>query len=224
MNNTNNQGVSRLYLILTAVFCTCLITANLLETKVVQIGSVTFTAGFIVFPVSYIINDIATEVYGFKGAKTMIYLGFAMNFLVLVFSQIAIMLPAAPFWDGADAFRFVFGLAPRIAVASLLAFLTGSLANAYVMSRMKVKNQKRFSLRAIVSTIAGEGLDSLVFFPIAFLGTMSGEELLKLMLLQVCGKTLYEVVMLPVTSRVVAYTKRKENLDTIDSNENYKLF
>lgn len=224
MNNTNNQGVSSLYLILTAVFCTCLITANLLETKVVQIGSVTFTAGFIVFPVSYIINDIATEVYGFKGAKTMIYLGFAMNFLVLVFSQIAIMLPAAPFWDGADAFRFVFGLAPRIAVASLLAFLTGSLANAYVMSRMKVKNQKRFSLRAIVSTIAGEGLDSLVFFPIAFLGTMNGAELLKLMLLQVCGKTLYEVVMLPITSKVVAYIKKKEQLDTIDSNENYKLF
>jgi hypothetical protein len=133
-------------------------------------------------------------------------------------------MPAAPFWHGEDAFAFVFGLAPRIALASLLAFLVGSFINAYVMSRMKLASGgKNFSLRAIVSTIAGEGADSVIFFPLAFGGLMPVSELLKMMLVQVILKTVYEIIILPVTIRVVRYIKRVDQTDVYDTNVSYNI-
>jgi uncharacterized integral membrane protein (TIGR00697 family) len=138
---------------------------------------------------------------------------------------IAVWLPAAPFWQGEEAFRFVFGLAPRIAAASLLAFLVGSFINAYVMSRMKLASGGRnFSARAIVSTLAGEGADSLIFFPLAFGGLMPVGELVKMMLVQVVLKTLYEVIILPVTIRVVNLIKRLDGSDVYDENISYKVW
>lgn len=146
--------VSVPYMILGIVFCVCLVAANLLETKVVSLGPVTVTAGLVVFPISYIINDCIAEVWGFRKARLIIWMGFLMNFMVVALGQIAVALPAAPYWEGEEGFNFVFGMAPRIAVASLLAFLVGSFVNAYVMSRMKISSQgKNFSARAILSTI-----------------------------------------------------------------------
>ena len=140
------------FMLLGVLFNVCLIASNLLETKVIQVGGVTATAGLIVFPVSYIINDCIAEVWGFKKARLIIWSGFAMNFLVVAFAQLAIMLPAAPFWEGEAGFNFVFGMAPRIVMASLCAFLVGSFLNAYVMSRMKIASRGRhFSVRAMVS-------------------------------------------------------------------------
>lgn len=206
------RQVSVAYLWLAVVFVTCLVAANLLETKVIQFGPMTMTAGLICFPISYIIGDVTAEVYGFAGARRIIWAGFAMNFLVVLLGGIAVALPAPDYWQGAEGFNFVFGLAPRIACASLAAFVVGSYANAWVMDRMhQAHGERLFGVRAIVSTLAGEGADSLIFFPIAFGGQMPGGELLRLMLTQVVLKTLYEVIVLPITIRVVCHFKTIEN-------------
>ncbi len=207
------------------LFCICLVTSNLLGTKIVQLGNFSMTAGFIVFPISYILNDCIVEVWGYRQARLVIWTGFLMDFFVVALGGIACMLPAAPFWEGGEAFEFVFGLAPRIVFASLMAFLTGSFINALVMSRMKIRDRgHRFAWRAIASTLLGEGADSLVFFPLAFGGLMPLGELLKLMVLQVTVKTLYEIIALPLTVRVVGYVKRLEGVDRYDENISYNPF
>lgn len=216
--------VSVPFMVLGIVFCVCLVAANLLETKVVQLGPIAVTAGLIVFPVSYIINDCIAEVWGFRKARLIIWMGFLMNFFVVALGQIAIAIPAAPFWEGEEAFDFVFDMAPRIAAASLTAFLVGSFINAYVMSRMKVASQGRhFSARAILSTVAGESADSLIFFPLAFGGLMPVNELMKMMVVQVVLKTAYEIVILPVTIRVVNYIKRVDESDVYDEHISYNV-
>ena len=160
------QKVSVPFMLLGILFNVCLIAANLLETKVIQVFGITVTAGLLVFPISYIINDCIAEVWGFRKARLIIWSGFAMNFFVVMLGLIAVALPAAPFWEGEAHFNFVFGMAPRIVAASLTAFLVGSFLNAYVMSRMKVASGGRhFSARAIWSTVVGETADSLIFFP-----------------------------------------------------------
>lgn len=217
--------VSVPFMVLGIVFCVCLVAANLLETKVVQLGPIAVTAGLIVFPVSYIINDCIAEVWGFRKARLIIWMGFLMNFFVVALGQMAIAIPAAPFWEGEEAFDFVFGMAPRIAAASLTAFLVGSFINAYVMSRMKVASQGRhFSARAILSTVAGESADSLIFFPLAFGGLMPVNELMKMMVVQVVLKTAYEIVILPVTIRVVNYIKRVDESDVYDEHISYNVW
>lgn len=216
--------VSVPFMLLGILFCVCLVASNLLETKVVQVWNITATAGLIVFPISYIINDCIAEVWGFKKARLIIWSGFAMNFLVIAFAQMAVALPAAPFWEGEEGFNFVFGMAPRIAVASLTAFLVGSFLNAYVMSKMKVASQgKNFSLRAIVSTLAGESADSLIFFPIAFGGVIPLNELLIMIATQAVLKSLYEVIILPITIRVVKYIKKVDGSDVYDEHISYNV-
>ena len=212
-------------MLLGILFNVCLIAANLLETKVIQLGSLTVTAGLLVFPISYIINDCIAEVWGFRKARLIIWSGFAMNFFVVGLGLAAVALPAAPFWEGEEHFNFVFGMAPRIVVASLLAFLTGSFLNAYVMSRMKLASRgRRFSLRAIVSTVVGETADSLIFFPIAFGGIIAWRELLVMMALQIVLKSLYEVIVLPLTIRVVKAVKRLDGSDVYDEGISYKIW
>lgn len=216
--------VSVPFMVLGIVFCTCLVAANLLETKVVQLGPISVTAGLIVFPVSYIINDCIAEVWGFRKARLIIWMGFLMNFMVVAMGQIAVALPAAPFWEGEEGFNFVFGMAPRIAAASLTAFLVGSFLNAYVMSRMKVASGGRhFSARAIWSTVVGETADSLIFFPVAFGGIIAWPELLVMMCIQIVLKSLYEVLILPVTIRVVAAIKRIDGSDVYDQDISYNI-
>ena len=194
------EKVSVPFMLLGILFNVCLIAANLLETKVIQIGSLTVTAGLLVFPISYIINDCIAEVWGFKKARLIIWSGFAMNFFVVALGLIAVAIPAAPFWEGEEHFNFVFGMAPRIVAASLMAFLVGSFLNAYVMSKMKVASRGRhFSARAILSTLAGETADSLIFFPVAFGGIIAWRELLIMMCIQIILKSMYEVIILPVT-------------------------
>ena len=174
------------FMLLGILFNICLVASNLLETKVIQVFGITATAGLIVFPISYIINDCIAEVWGFKKARLIIWSGFISNFLVIGFAQLAVMLPAAPFWEGEEGFNFVFGMAPRIAIASLMAFLVGSFLNAYVMSKMKIASAgKNFSLRAIVS--------------------------------------LYEVIILPVTIRVVNYIKKVDGNDVYDVGTSYNI-
>lgn len=212
------------FLLLSIVFCVCLIAANLLETKQIAIGPVDLTAGLIVFPVSYIINDCLVEVWGYRRTRLVIWLGFAMNFLFVLFGWLADLLPGAPYWQGEEGFHALFGLAPRIAGASFLAFLAGSFLNAYVMSRMKLMSgsHRGFSLRAIASTVVGETADSLIFFPLALGGVVPWSVMPLLMLNQVILKTAYEVVALPLTVRVVKYLKQHEGADIVDRHISYK--
>lgn len=215
--------ISLSFFLMGVLYCICLVVSNLFGTKLVQVGSYSMTAGLIVFPISYIINDCVAEVWGFRKARLMIWTGFAMNFFVVLLGAIAVALPPAPYWVANDAhFRFVFQLAPRIAAASLAAFVVGSFLNAFVMSKMKLRDrEKRFSLRAILSTLAGEGADSLIFFPLAFGGLMPVQDLLKMMLLQVTAKTLYEILALPVTIQVVKHVKKIEEYSAYDTDVSY---
>ena len=212
------------FVLMAILFNVCLIASNLFETKIFTVGMLTLTGGVIIFPVSYILNDCIVEVWGYRKARLVIWTGFAMNFFVVAMAQIVRILPAASFWDGGEHFDYIFGLAPRVTLASLLAFLSGSTVNAYVMSRMKVASHgRRFSLRAIVSSVCGETVDSMVFFPIAFWG-LAGDEMLRLMLLQIFLKTAYEVVILPVTNIVVKAVKKYEGTDTFDRGISYNPF
>lgn len=212
------------FVLMAIVFNVCLIASNIFETKVFSAGPLALTGGVLVFPVSYIINDCIVEVWGYRKARLVIWTGFAMNFFVVAMAQIVRLLPAAGFWDGGEHFDYIFALAPRVTVASLLAFLSGSTVNAWVMSVMKVSSGgRRFSFRAVVSSICGETVDSLIFFPIAFWG-IGWENMLRLMLLQIFLKTAYEVVILPVTNIVVKAVKKYEGTDVFDNGISYNPF
>jgi len=212
------------FMLMAIIFNVCLIASNLFETKLFMAGPVALTGGVIIFPVSYIINDCLVEVWGYRKARLVIWTGFAMNFFVVAMAQIVRLLPAAPFWDGGPHFDYIFAMAPRVTLASLLAFLSGSTVNAWIMSRMKVASKgKRFSVRAIVSSIGGETVDSIIFFPIAFWG-IGITEMLTLMATQIVLKTLYEVIILPVTNIVVKKVKEYEGTDTFDENISYNPF
>ena len=212
-------------MLFSTLFCVCLITANVLETKQLSMGLFSITGGLIVFPISYIINDCVCEVWGYSKARLLIWLGFAMNFLFVAFGALCDVLPAAPYWHNEEGFHAIFGLAPRIALASFLAFLVGSFVNAYVMSRMKISSGgKNFSARAIMSTVYGETADSIIFFPLALGGVVPTNELPVLIISQVVLKTLYEIVILPVTIRVVKATKRHEGEDAYDNDVNYSVW
>lgn len=217
--------VSVLFMIFSILFCVCLITANILETKQIQVLSVSLTGGLIVFPVSYIINDCVCEVWGYSKARMLIWLGFAMNFFFVMVGALCDAIPGAPYWDNEEGFHAIFGLAPRIAAASFIAFICGSFINAYVMSKMKIaSNGKNFSLRAILSTVAGESIDSLIFFPLALSSVVPAKELILLMVWQVILKTVYEIIALPITIRVAKALKKYEGEDVYDEGISYGWF
>lgn len=216
--------MSVLFMLFSILFCVCLIAANVLETKQIAIAGISLTGGLIVFPISYIINDCVCEVWGFRKARLLIWTGFAMNFFFVTMGALCDWIPGAPYWTNDAGFHAIFGLAPRIAAASFVAFLVGSFANAYVMSRMKIHDEgHHFSLRAILSTVAGESCDSVIFFPLALGGVVPTEELPKLMIWQVVLKTAYEVVALPLTIRIVRALKQHEGEDVYDNGISYNV-
>ena len=218
-----NKQFSLPFVVLAMMFSVFLILANLMEVKVVKIGILTATAGLSVFPISYIINDCIVEVYGFAKARFVIWMGFLLNMIFVVFLQVCIALPSDPSWTAQAAVEQVFGNTPRILLGSFVAFIVGSMVNAQVMSRMKVRDGgKRFSLRAILSTVFGESADSLIFFPIAFAGMLPLATIVTLVWTQVMLKTLYEIIALPITIRVVKLLKRVEGADVTDVNVDYK--
>ena len=218
MSNTSKVSVSVTFMLLAVTFCVCLIVSNLMEIKTVDFGPLTITAGVIVFPISYILNDCIVEVYGFNKARLVIWLGFGMNLLVSLLLQLGIWLRGAESWDGQEAMTVIFGAVPRIFAASFIAFLCGSMVNAYVMSRLKVASGgRRFSLRAIISSLWGEGVDSVIFFPIAFGGILAWSEIGTLIITQTLLKTAYEIIILPVTLRAVRFLRDHEGGDVTDA-------
>lgn len=206
------------------LFTVCLISSNLFASKVIDLWGVTLPGAVIIFPISYILNDCIAEVWGYRRMRLVIWMAFAMNLFVILAGELVVLLPGASFWDGAPHFNYMFTLAPRIAIASLLAFLAGSNLNAMVLSRMKLASDgRRFGVRAIVSSVVGELADSLIFIPIAFWGTPL-RALALMGLAQVSFKVIYELAVLPLTTVIVRKVKRYEGTDTFDKGISYNPF
>jgi len=229
-NKSGQQGLSITFVWLAVTFCVCLVTSNLFVPRLWQVGklSLQLSGAVVIFPISYIINDLLTEVYGYRRAMQVIWMGFALSAFVAVAAQLVSWLPAPIYPENqavAANFNSLFGLIPRTTVASLLAFILGSQMNAWVMSRMKVLQQgKGFGWRAILSTLGGELCDSLVFYPLAFLGVMPLGAIFSIILTQVTVKTLYEVLILPLTGVIARRLKQAEGLDTYDYDISYNPF
>lgn len=216
------KQVSVAFMVCGLLFTTCLIIANIVEQKLIAIGPIQATAGLLIFPVSYIVNDLIAEVWGYRKVRLIIWYGFLMNFLAVGIFQLSILVPGSENFTHSEAYNLVLGNTLRITIASFIAFLCGSFLNAYVMSKMKILQHGRgFSLRAILSTIVGEGADSLVFFFIAFSGILSVRDIVLLILTQTAMKTAYEVIALPLTNILVKWVKKKENTDVYDTGISY---
>ena len=218
------ESFSATFLLLAVSFVVCLISSNLFASKIFSLYGFTLSGAVIIFPISYIINDALTEIYGYRKARLTIWMGFLLNLLFVLAAQLVMLLPGAPFWEGEEAFSTVFSSTPRALMASLLAFLVGANANAIIMSKMKVTNSgKNFSARAILSSIAGETMDSLIFVPVMF-WFLPWMEMGKLMLGQIVIKVTYEIVILPITKLVIKRIKSMEGEDVYDYGISYNPF
>ena len=195
---------AQLYSILTGVFVACLLISNVMSAKTFTLGSVVLPTAVVIFPVVYIVNDVMAEIYGFRKARNIILLGFALNAFAVAAYAIGIVLPAPDYAaEGAAAFAAVLGSTGRILLASFAAYLIGSLVNASVMVRMKERLQDQLMLRCVLSTLLGEGVDAIIFISIAFAGIMPIETLLIMIAAQAAFKTLFEVVFYPLTRSVI---------------------
>jgi hypothetical protein len=200
-----------------AVFITSLLTANIISVKLVEVSGVVFPAGVVIFPVSYIFGDVLTEVYGYRRARQVIWLGFLCNLLVVLAVSAAIALPPAGFWGGQEAFVQILGYTPRLLLASFIAYLVGEFTNSFVLARLKIATAGRWLwLRTITSTVLGQGLDSLIFITIAFIGTIPLAGLSSAIITQWLIKSVYEALATPLTYLVVNFLKRIEGLDAFD--------
>jgi uncharacterized integral membrane protein (TIGR00697 family) len=210
-------GPSPLFVAVAAFFVTALVVSNVIAVKLVDVAGQVFPAGLVLFPLAYLLGDVLTEVYGFRAARAVIWLGFACNLLAVVAIQAAIALPAADFWeDRQAAYEDVLGPTGRILAASFAAYLVGEFANAAVLARMKVATRGRWLWsRTIGSTVVGQGLDSLVFVTVAFAGT--GADLANPVLTTWAIKVGWETAATPLTYAIVGYLKRREGLDAYDA-------
>ena len=214
--------LSHRFVIITALFVTCLITANIIAVKVVSIGPFILPAAIVIFPLSYIFGDILTEVYGYRLARRIIWLGFLCNLIFVVFARIGQSLPSASFWTGQEAYETILGYTPRLLFASFFGYLAGEFANSFVLARMKILTRGRWLWsRTISSTIVGQALDTSIFITIAFLGAPS---LPIMILFHWIAKIIIEAAFTPFTYTIVNYLKKKENLDTYDYKTNFNPF
>lgn len=205
------------FVIVTALFVTCLITSNIIIAKQISIGGVVLPAAIIVFPLSYIIGDVLTEVYGYRQARRVIWLGFLCNLITVVAIWIGKVLPPAPVFEAQGAYERILGSTPRFLVASFVAYLGGEFTNAFVLAKMKILTKGRWLwTRTIGSTLLGQGVDTLVVLTIAFLGVLPFPVLGIMMLSHWLAKCAYEVIATPLTYVVVGYLKGKEGIDVYD--------
>ena len=221
----DNKAVSKLFLIITVVYVTCLLLSNLVAGKMWAVTSnITLPAAVILFPITYIFGDIFTEVYGFKNARIIIWLGFACSFFAVGVYMITIGLPHPDFWTNQEAYATVLGTTPRVAAASFIGYLFGEFSNSMVLSKLKVMTGgKKLWVRTILSTLVGEGFDSVIFVTVSFWGTMENATLLQMIFFQYLFKVCYEIIFTPATYAIVNWIKRKEEIDTFDYNVKYRI-
>ncbi|UCE97945.1 MAG: queuosine precursor transporter [Dehalococcoidia bacterium] len=217
------MNVSHRFLIIAALFVTCLITANIIAVKIIAVGSIFLPAAIIVFPLSYIFGDIITEVYGYAWVRRVIWLGFLCNLIFVLFAWLGQLLPTAPFWDDQEAYTSILGYAPRLLIASLCGYLAGEFANSFVLAKMKIATQGRWLwTRTISSTIIGQGLDTSIFIIVAFIGTISFSPMM--ILYHWVAKIAIETVATPFTYIVVGYLKKREKIEIYDYKTNFNPF
>ena len=214
---SNHTYYSKWFVLVTAIFVTCLITANIIAVKLISIAGLILPAAVIIFPISYIVGDVLTEVYGYRQARQVIWLGFLCNLIAVVAIWLGGLLPPAPFWPSQEAYDTILGFTPRLLAASFIAYLIGEFSNAFVLAKMKIATQGRWLWsRTISSTLVGQGLDSLVFITLAFVGTIPLEALFLAIVTQWVVKSIYEVAATPLTYGAVNFLKRQEGLDVYD--------
>ena len=214
--------VSHRLVVVAALFVTCLITANILIVKQISIGGLVLPAAIIIFPVSYILGDILTEVYGYQQARRVIWLGFLCNLLAVMILWIGGILPAAPVFEAQSAYERILGSTPRFLLASFTAYLAGEFANSFILAKMKIATRGRWLwTRTIGSTLVGQGIDTLIVLTVAFVGVLPLPVLGIMILSHWVVKTIYEAIATPLTYWTVSYLKRKENIDVYDLQANF---
>lgn len=207
--------------LLSALFVTTLIVSNIIAVKIGSFGGIFLPVAVVIFPVSYILGDVITEVYGFSAMRRTIWLGFFCNLLAVIAFTIGQTIPSAPFFAGQDAYIQILGAAPRLLAASFIAYLIGEFANAAMLAKLKVKTRgKHLWLRTISSTVIGEGLDSFVFISLAFAGIMPAGQIHNLILAQWAFKVAFEIIATPLTYVAVGFLKRREGIDVYDARTN----
>ena len=205
-----------------ALFITCLLTANTIASKLIMVAGIVLPVAIVVFPLSYVLADVLTEVWGYGAARRVIWLGFACNALMVLAIAVGGEIPPAPFWKGQSAYVEILGQTPRILGASFLAYLAGEFANAYVLAKVKILTGGRWLwVRTIGSTLVGEGLDSVIFIGLAFGGTVPTAVLGGIMLGQWVAKVLYEAAATPLTYAAVGWLKAQEHVDTFDRQTDF---
>ena len=214
-----------------AAFVAILICSNLIGAGKVAtldlplLGVVTFGAGILFFPLSYVLGDVLTEVYGYARARRVVWAGFAASVFTAVMAAVIVAMPPAADWPNQEVYETVFGQVPRIFAASIAAFWAGEFANSYVLARMKVWTQGRMLwTRTIGSTVVGQGVDSLIFYPLAFWGVWTNEQVVTVMVTNYLLKVSWEVLLTPVTYQVVGFMKRREGVDIFDESTNFTPF
>jgi uncharacterized integral membrane protein (TIGR00697 family) len=215
--------ISYRLVIIIAVFITCLITANIIAVKVVKLGWLTVPAAIFVFPVSYIFGDVLTEVYGYRVARRVIWLGFSCNLVFVFFTWVGQVLPPAAFWGDQEAYKSILGFAPRLLAASFCGYLAGEFANSFVLSKMKILTKGRWLWsRTIGSTVVGQALDTSIFITLAFIGT--GATVPTMILSHWVAKVGIEAICTPATYAIVNWLKSSEGVDTYDYKTRYNPF
>lgn len=210
------------FVLVVALFVTVLLISNIIASKIATIGSFAMPAGIVIFPISYIVADVLTEVYGYRHARRVIWLGFLCNLILVVATVLAIWLPPAPFWDKQEAYATILGAAPRLLVASLSAYLFGEFTNSFVLAKMKILTRGRWLwTRTIGSTFVGQFVDTAVFSTIAFMGVMPTSALVAMILTEWLFKTVYEALATPITYAVVGFLKHVEGVDAYDIDTNF---
>jgi len=208
---------SHWFLIIASIFITSLITSNIIAVKLINVLGLILPAGTLIFPISYIFGDVLTEVYGYRQARRVIWLGFFCNLVAVIAIWLGQILPAASFWDGQEAYERILGYTPRLLLASFSAYMVGEFANSFVLAKMKIATRGRWLwTRTIGSTLVGQGLDSLVFMTLAFVGTIPLTVLAGAIVVQWLSKSAYEAIATPLTYGVVRFLKEKEELDVFD--------
>jgi len=217
------MNVSHRLVIFIALFITCLITANVIAVKVISLGPFILPAAIFIFPLSYIFGDVLTEVYGYRLARRVIWLGFLCNLIFVFFIWLGQVLPAAPFWEGQEAYQRILGYAPRLLAASFLGYLVGEFVNSFILARMKIMTKGRWLWsRTIGSTIVGQGLDTSIFITVAFIGTPSFVPIM--ILYHWLAKTVIEALATPLTYVMVNSMKKREAIDTYDYDTRFNPF
>lgn len=217
------MNVSHRFVVITAIFITCLITANIVGVKVVSLGPFILPAAVVLFPLSYIFGDILTEVYGYRWARRVIWLGFLCNLVFVIIAWVGQVLPPAPHWEWQEAYESILGYTPRLLVASFCGYLVGEFANSFVLAKMKILTRGRWLWsRTIGSTIVGQGLDTVIFITGAYFGAPFFVPIM--ILHHWLAKILFEAIFTPFTYSVVNFLKRKEAIDTYDYQTNFNPF